>query len=127
MTEQAKRPARFWMASACAGVFLLICGGWLEWRVRSAPIPSSLEAPPPATPVLEDMRGRCFSSPAADFARDARPMRLKDFGRWLPLATVAVEDRRFYSHGRIDHYPTNRQAGDRPLAADVWSEVARGV
>ncbi len=79
----------------------LVLGG-LEIRIRTAPLPAPLTAPPPATPVLEDIRGRPFSSPAADFARDARPARLKDFGPWLPMATVAVEDHRFYSHPGVD-------------------------
>ncbi len=83
---------------------------WFEWMVRSAPIPVGLEAPPPATPVLEDVRGRPFSSPPADFARDARPGRLKDFGRWLPLATVAVEDHRFFAHPGIDIIATSGAA-----------------
>ncbi|TSA32685.1 MAG: hypothetical protein D4R65_09065 [Verrucomicrobiaceae bacterium] len=74
-----------------------------ELRVRTAPLPASLNEPPPATPVLEDIRGRPFSSPAADFARDARPAHLKDFGPWLPMATVAVEDHRFYAHPGIDY------------------------
>ncbi|MFA7232711.1 MAG: transglycosylase domain-containing protein [Terrimicrobiaceae bacterium] len=73
-----------------------------DWKIRHAPLPDSLWQLPPATPVLEDLRGRPFSSPSADFARDARPARLKDFGPWLPAATVAVEDRRFYRHPGID-------------------------
>lgn len=73
-----------------------------EYRVRTASLPASLDAPPPATPVLEDFRGRPFSAPAVDFARDARPAHLKDFGPWLPMATVAVEDHRFYMHPGID-------------------------
>ncbi|MEI6280193.1 MAG: hypothetical protein WCQ16_12540, partial [Verrucomicrobiae bacterium] len=44
----------------------------LEQRVRTAPLPASFDLPPPATPVLEDFCGRPFSSPPADFARDAR-------------------------------------------------------
>ena len=95
-------PIWFWKIFACACVFLLACGSWLEWRVSTAPIPPSLDGPAPATPVLVDVRGRSFSAPAADFARDARPMRLADIGRWLPMATIAVEDRRFYSHDGVD-------------------------
>ena len=74
----------------------------VEWKIRHAPLPESLSQSPPATPVLEDLRGRPFSSPSADFARDARPARLKDFGQWLPAATVAVEDHRFFRHPGID-------------------------
>jgi penicillin-binding protein 1C len=75
---------------------------FVDWKIRHAPLPDSLSQSPPATPVLEDLRGRLFSSPAADFARDSRPGRLSDFGPWLPAATVAVEDRRFFQHPGID-------------------------
>ncbi|MEI8312384.1 MAG: hypothetical protein WCH98_16650 [Verrucomicrobiota bacterium] len=33
----------------------------LEWKIRHAPLPESLSQSPPATPVLEDLRGRPFS------------------------------------------------------------------
>ena len=32
--------------------------------------------------------------------------------RWLPLATVAVEDRRFYQHGALDYQGILRAAVD---------------
>ncbi len=35
--------------------------------------------------------------------RNRQPVPLARMGRWLPLATVAVEDRRFYQHGGIDY------------------------
>lgn len=84
---------------AALGVAGAVC---VDWKIRHAPIPQALAQPPPATPVLEDLRGRPFSSPSADFARDARPARLADLGPWLPAATVAIEDRRFFQHGGLD-------------------------
>lgn len=90
-----------WAAILIAASF--VAGAvFVEWKIRHAPLPESLSQLPQATPVLEDVRGRPFSSPSADFARDARPARLKDFGPWLPAATVAVEDHRFYQHRGID-------------------------
>ena len=89
-------------ASGIALLLALACATWMDWKIRTAPLPASLAQSPQATPVLEDFRGRPFSSPSADFARDARPGRLKDFGQWLPAATVAVEDQRFYTHSGID-------------------------
>jgi len=35
--------------------------------------------------------------------RNREPVVLGRMGKWLPLATVAVEDRRFYSHGGVDY------------------------
>jgi penicillin-binding protein 1A len=37
---------------------------------------------------------------------------LKQMARWLPLATVAVEDRRFYKHGALDYQGILRAAFD---------------
>ena len=90
------------MAAILTVAFLLAGAAFVDWKVRHSAIPDSLLRLPPATPVLEDLRGRPFSSPSADFARDARPARLKDFGPWLPAVTVAVEDKRFYRHLGVD-------------------------
>lgn len=87
-------------AAACA--FLAGAAALLEWNIRSAPIPASLAGQPPATPALVDVHGKFFSAPGTGFARDARPMRLKEFGKWLPIATIAVEDRKFYAHKGVD-------------------------
>jgi penicillin-binding protein 1C len=89
-------------AAILTAALMLAGAAFVDWKIRHSPIPDSLLHLPPATPVLEDLRGRPFSSPSADFARDARPARLKDFGPWLPAVTVAVEDRRFYRHPGVD-------------------------
>ncbi|MFZ4774665.1 MAG: transglycosylase domain-containing protein [Terrimicrobiaceae bacterium] len=97
---------KIWAGLKKALIFLILVflagAVFLEWKIRHARIPDSLSLPSPATPVLEDLRGLPFSSPSSDFARDSRPARLGDFGPWLPAATVAVEDHRFYSHEGID-------------------------
>lgn len=85
---------------ATAGVLAV----WGEWRIRHAPLPTDLDLAPPATMVLEDLRGRPFSLPASPEARDARFARLNELGPWLPMATVAIEDRRFFEHGGVDFY-----------------------
>ncbi len=89
-------------ALAAFALLILAAVGFVDWTIRHAPLPETLSDSPAATPVLEDMRGRPFSSPAADFARDSRPARLNEFGPWLPAATIAVEDHRFYQHPGID-------------------------
>ncbi|MDD5200576.1 MAG: transglycosylase domain-containing protein [Terrimicrobiaceae bacterium] len=75
---------------------------WLafESSIRHAPIPPA--GPAPATPVLLDMRGQPFARPSASDVRDQRPVTLRNMGRWLPLATVAIEDRRFWRHHGVD-------------------------
>jgi penicillin-binding protein 1A len=49
--------------------------------------------------------------------RNRQPVPLKRISPWLPKATVAIEDRRFYEHGGID--PSG-------IARAVWSNVRAG-
>ena len=92
-----------WKKPAALGIVLgLAVAGFVEWRIRNAFLPDARALSPPATPVLEDIRGRPISSPATDIARDSRPAPLEEFGPWLPVATIAVEDHRFFSHPGID-------------------------
>ncbi len=74
----------------------------LEISICMVVLPAALFEAPPSTPVLEDVRGRILHIQALDVARDARPVPVHAMGRWLPLMTVAVEDRRFASHPGID-------------------------
>ena len=46
--------------------------------------------------------------------RNRQPIRLSRMSRWLPKATVAIEDRRFYEHGGLD--PTG-------IARAVWANI----
>ena len=46
--------------------------------------------------------------------RNRQPIRLSRMSRWLPQATVAIEDRRFYEHGGLD--PTG-------IARAVWVNI----
>src|SRR5205823_13184775 len=40
--------------------------------------------------------------------RNRTPVSRKEMSPWMPKATVAIEDRRFYPHGAIDHHGTLR-------------------
>jgi penicillin-binding protein 1A len=46
--------------------------------------------------------------------RNRQPIRLSRMSRWLPKATVAIEDRRFYEHGGLD--PTG-------IARALWANI----
>jgi penicillin-binding protein 1A len=35
--------------------------------------------------------------------KNRQPIALAEMGRWMPKATVAIEDRRFYKHGGVDY------------------------
>jgi penicillin-binding protein 1A len=49
--------------------------------------------------------------------RNREPVTLGHMSRWLPRATTAVEDRRFYQHGGVDYVGIARAA---------WKDVAAG-
>ncbi len=50
-------------------------------------------------------------------ARNREPVALARMSRWLPEATVAVEDRRFYEHGGVDYVGIVRA---------LWHDAAAG-
>jgi penicillin-binding protein 1C len=79
-----------------------------------APLPSDLEHPVEGTLVLVDYRDRPLASIASPQAREQSPLPLGKMGRWLPVVTVALEDRRFRSHCGIDSSAT---------AAALWRDV----
>jgi penicillin-binding protein 1A len=47
---------------------------------------------------------------AVPTTRNRQPVALAQMSRWLPLATVAIEDRRFWHHGAIDYAGVLRAA-----------------
>ena len=49
--------------------------------------------------------------------RNRQPVTLKQISPWLPTATIAIEDRRFYDHGGID--PSG-------IARAVWADLRAG-
>jgi len=90
-----------------AAILLAVAGAatW-EFTVRRARLPSALGAPPAATPVIEDMRGRSLAVLPTEASRECYPLPLREVGRWMPLATVAIEDHRFWDHEGIDFHAT---------------------
>ena len=48
--------------------------------------------------------------------KNRQPITLKQMSPWLPKATVAVEDRRFYSHGGVDA---------EAVARALWKDIQR--
>src|SRR5215468_11903587 len=49
--------------------------------------------------------------------RNREPITLKRMAHWLPTATVAIEDRRFYEHGGVDYVG---------IARALWRDVSAG-
>ena len=83
-------------------VFVVAIAAWLvlQFAIARAPIP--IAGPAPATPVLLDIHGQPFARPGTTDVRDQRPVALRDMGRWLPFATVEIEDHRFWQHHGVD-------------------------
>ena len=69
--------------------------------VRLTPLPSDLFRPQNGTTTLVDCQGRMLASLPSIEARAQNPVRLSEMGP-LPTVTVALEDRRFYSHSGVD-------------------------
>ena len=80
----------------------------------SVKLPAGIDEKPPATRVLADTRGRPFFVEANDRARECYPLPLREMGPWIPLATVGIEDHRFWTHGGID-FPATAGATLRNL------------
>lgn len=85
---------------------LVLLGFWglAEWAIRSALWPKGLGEAPPETAVLADHRGRAFFVRGNDVARECHPRPLREMGDWLPLATVGIEDHRFWQHDGVDFH-----------------------
>ena len=49
--------------------------------------------------------------------RNREPVALRRIAHWLPAATVAIEDRRFYQHGGVDYVG---------IARALWRDVSAG-
>ncbi|HEY5953432.1 MAG TPA: transglycosylase domain-containing protein, partial [Terrimicrobiaceae bacterium] len=62
----------------------------------------ALDRPPAATTVFSDMRGTTIAVLPTPDARESYPVKLRDMGEWLPVATVGIEDARFWEHNGVD-------------------------
>jgi penicillin-binding protein 1A len=49
--------------------------------------------------------------------RNREPVTLRRMSRWLPKATIAIEDRRYYEHGGVDYVG---------IARALWRDVSAG-
>ncbi|HEY8901332.1 MAG TPA: biosynthetic peptidoglycan transglycosylase, partial [Chthoniobacterales bacterium] len=103
MKRLCRRALRWGLPTTAA--LALVAWAGLEIAVRRASLPQP--GPPPATPVLVDIHDRPFSRPGTEIVRDQRPVPLRDLGRWLPLATVGIEDHRFWQHHGVDWLATS--------------------
>jgi penicillin-binding protein 1C len=105
--QPTKQPASSRLSAASRVLVSILLAGALvsigvDYRIGRTPLPDALDRPTPGTPVIVDFRGRLLAVVATPFARESYSERLRDMGEWLPLATVGIEDRRFWSHPGVD-------------------------
>ncbi len=72
------------------------------WPVAGGAVPSALPPAPSASTEVRAQGGELLAVVGPGRWRDARPLPSADFGAFLPAATVAVEDRRFFTHHGVD-------------------------
>jgi penicillin-binding protein 1C len=101
MKSHRLRRAMLWtvalLSTAC--VFGVVA---FEIAIRIVPLPVELLPGARATVTLADRSGHLLAELASKEARSQRPVPLDEMGPWLPLATVGLEDHRFYVHSGID-------------------------
>ncbi|QDV06228.1 Penicillin-binding protein 1F [Planctomycetes bacterium Poly30] len=107
---------RRWLVRAAAGGGLAIAAAWLAaplgYRLLDARYPLSLASLelPPSGHVSAAEGGPEFARRVAKDEQWRRPVPLSEMGRWLPLATIAIEDVRFREHGGVDARAVARAA-----------------
>lgn len=80
-------------------VSALIAWWLLPWLT---PLPEHLSSQPNASPTIHDRQGKLLASLARDDYFHHTPTQLTTLPPALVEATLAAEDKRFYSHGGID-------------------------
>ena len=112
--KPSKRTLRYprWAIFGVATLVLTIA--ILELIIWASALPESMDAPPQNTPVLYDREGGILAMLPEGRARIRLVGHLPEMGPWLPEATVALEDHRFYAHSGIDAYA---------IAAAAWSDI----
>ncbi|MCA8962786.1 MAG: penicillin-binding protein 1C, partial [Planctomycetes bacterium] len=75
----------------------------------------------PECPQVCDRTGTLLLITVGDDDQWRRPVPLEEMGEWLPLATVAVEDERFFEHRGVDPWAVLRAMGQNASAGRVVS------
>ena len=86
-----------------------------------APLPESLQEPPASHPVLRDRNGQELTHfPRDDYFRH-QPAALDEIPEHLVNATLAAEDKRFFTHPGIDYAATLRAFRDNSTHRRITS------
>ena len=103
LPKQPTSPHGRWkrrLAWTAAGSTLFLAAAW--FALRFVPLPPGLERPPAPSVLVLDARGELLRElpTGGHYARP--PLALEQIPLALRQATVAAEDKRFYSHGGVD-------------------------
>ena len=110
-----RRLSRGVLAAAAALALAWLIASWL------LPFPEERLDRWGASPCVLDVRGRPMLSLVASDDQWRLPVPLHEISPWLAKATVAAEDRRFYSHPGIDPVAIVRAAASNLLARRIVS------
>lgn len=102
-----------------------VCAGFV-WSVPVPPACLLPDSQTPGTLTLLDARGQPLAEFGNTVARSRHPVELVDLGADLPRVTVALEDRRFYTHGGFDLRALLAAAG-RNVLAGRWVSGASTI
>lgn len=105
MPPRSQRPWWFWLATGFGGMVLFLSACFVALYYIYAPSLSitadrlgELNRTPSIT--LTDEGGKIFATRGAAFGYRVK---VEEMPKYLPLAFIVTEDRRFYSHGGIDY------------------------
>ena len=109
-------------------LFVTVVVVMLECFIAFTPLPEELTSTQAGTPTLLDRNGEVIAHFPSNSARIQLPVPMRQMGEWLPKATVALEDHRFYQHRGVDLYATiaatvrNMRHPDRISGASTISQ-----
>jgi penicillin-binding protein 1C len=91
-------------------VVVFVLAYWaLPWAVQ---LPETLSQPVPQGLEITDRHGKSLRRLLAEGQRSQGSLKLAEMPQALPQATVAAEDKRFFSHGGIDFLSLGRAVWD---------------
>jgi penicillin-binding protein 1A len=98
-----KRVAHFVAGTALAILFILVVSGFTGAAVwmSSCDLNSLRPVDVGQNSFVYAADGSLLGSIPAE--KNRQPVELTDMSKWVPRATVAIEDRRFWSHGALDY------------------------
>ncbi len=88
------------LVTALLAAFVLMIAAWSALHL--VPLPAGLNHPPAPSLLLTDARGEILRELPVDAHYARPPLPLDQIPLALRQATIAAEDKRFYSHGGVD-------------------------